>query len=111
MYFKDFIAWNEFRGRQMLLSNVQFGAFPTRLNKHQMKPKWHIWNACDFSFPPSYLKRNCMTIRVSAIESHVSIRGYGYVSRIRTRIRATMGFCDKVIMKHHSLVSTLAVGW
>jgi hypothetical protein len=31
-----------------------------------------------------------MTIRVSAKDSHVSIRGYGYVSRIRTRIRATM---------------------
>jgi hypothetical protein len=39
LYFKDFLVWNEFRGRQMLASDVQFGAFPTRFNKHQIKQK------------------------------------------------------------------------
>ncbi len=68
----------------MLLSDVQFGAFPTRFNKHQMKRKWHIWNACDAGLATSYLRRNFTTVRVSAINS----RGYGYVPRIR--IRATM---------------------
>jgi hypothetical protein len=42
-----------------------------------------------------------MTIGLSAIVSDVSIRGYGYVLRIRTRIRAIM----------FSTVTMAGLGW
>jgi hypothetical protein len=74
-------------------------AHRTRFNQCQRKRKWHIWNACDVSFS------NELSITKFHDDTpiRVSRRGYGYVSRIRTRIRATM----EVLVGHATIRRTM----
>jgi hypothetical protein len=72
----------EFPGRQMLVSDVQFGASPTRFNQYQRKRKWNIWNVCDVSF----------SNELSNTEFHDDTRIRYRFSRISTRIRVRIAY-------------------